>query len=127
MGHPDQDDTIAPEDAACAYRSLSVLERHFRTLKRTQLKPNPVHRRLSRRIETHVKECVMVLLIELVAELSCEQSWSRLHHTLADLQVTESDTSSHLFSKPKEASPQVRKVPGNLAIPLPKGVLSVTT
>ena len=85
MGHPVRDSTIAPEDTACAYEGLSVIERHFRTLKRTQLKLNLVHHRLSRRVEAHVKVCVMTLPIERVAELACGQSWSRLQHTLADL------------------------------------------
>jgi transposase len=48
------DDTLTPEDAACAYKSLSVIERCFRTLKSTQLKLNPVYHRLSRRLEAHV-------------------------------------------------------------------------
>jgi transposase len=121
------DDTLTPEDAACAYKSLSAIERCFRTLKRTQLKLEPVYHRLSRRLEAHVKVCVMALLIERVAELACEQPWSQLRHMLAELQATEFRTSSHLFFKRNEASPQLRKVLKKLAIPLPKGVLSVTT
>ena len=120
------DDTLTPEDAACAYKSLSVIERCFRTLKRTQLKLEPVYHRLSRRLEAHVKVCVMALLIERVAELACEQPWSQLRHMLAELQATEFRTSSHLFFKQNEASSQLRKVLKKLAIPLPKGVLSVT-
>lgn len=120
------DDTLTPEDAACAYKSLSVIERCFRTLKRTQLKLEPVYHRLSRRLEAHVKICVMALLIERVAELACEQSWSQLRHVLTDLQATEFHTSSHLFFKRNEASPQLRKILKNLAIPLPNSVLSVT-
>jgi len=119
------DDTLTPEDAACAYKGLTVIERCFRTLKRTQLKLDPVYHRLSRRIEAHVKICVMALLIERVAELACEQSWSRIRHSLADLQATEFHTSSHLFFKRNEASPELRKILKKLAIPLPNSVLSV--
>jgi transposase len=120
------DDTLTPEDAACAYKSLSVIERCFRTLKSTQLKLEPVHHRLSRRLEAHVKICVMALLIERVAELACEQPWSQLRHLLTDLQATEFHTSSHLFFKRNEASPELRNVLKKLAIPLPNSVLSVT-
>ena len=119
------DDTLTPEDAACAYKGLTVIERCFRTLKRTQLKLDPVYHRLSRRIEAHVKICVMALLIERVAELACEQSWSRIRHSLADLQATEFHTSSHLFFKRNEASPELRKILKKLAIPLPNSVLSI--
>lgn len=120
------DDTLTPEDAACAYKSLSVIERCFRTLKSTQLKLNPVYHRLSRRLEAHVKICVMALLIERVAELACEQSWSQLRHVLTDMQAIEFHTTSHLFFKRNEASPELRNILKKLAIPLPSSVLSVT-
>jgi len=120
------DDTLKPEDAACAYKGLTVIERCFRTLKRTQLKLEPVHHRLSRRLEAHVKICVMALLIERVAELACEQSWSRIRHLLADLRATEFHTPSHLFFKRNEASSELRNILKKLAIPLPDSVLSVT-
>jgi len=121
------DDTLTPEDAACAYKNLSVIERCFRTLKSTQLKLGPVYHRLSRRLEAHVKVCVMALLIERIAELACEQSWSQLRHVLTDLQATQFQTSSHLFFKRNEASPELREILKKLAIPLPNSVLSVIT
>jgi transposase len=120
------DDTLTPEDAACAYKGLTVIERCFRTLKSTQLKLEPVYHRLSRRIEAHVKICVMALLIERVAELACDQSWSQIHHVLTGLKATEFHTPSHLFFKRNEASPQLRNMLKKLEIPLPNSVLSVT-
>lgn len=119
------DDTLTPEDAACAYKSLSVIERCFRTLKSTQLKLEPVYHRLSRRLEAHVKICVMALLIERVAELACEQSWARIRSVLSRLQATEVHTPSHLFFKRNEASPQLLKILEKLAVPLPNSVLSI--
>jgi transposase len=120
------DDTLAPEDAASAYKGLAVIERCFRTLKRTQLKLEPVYHRLSRRLEAHVKICVMALLIERVAELACEQPWSRIRPVLARLQATEVHTSSHLFFKRNEASLELRNVLKKLAIPLPDSILSIS-
>jgi transposase len=120
------DDTLKPEDAACSFKGLAVIERCFRTLKRTQLKLEPVHHRLSRRIEAHVKICVMALLIERVAELACEQPWSRIHPVLSRLQATEVHTSSHLFFRRNEASPELRQVLKKLAIPLPISILSIS-
>ena len=119
------DDILTAEDAACAYKGLTVIERCFRTLKSTQLKLDPVYHRLSRRIEAHVKICVMALLIERVAELACEQSWSQIHHVLASLKATEFHTSSHLFFKRNEASPRLRNMLKKLAIPLPNSVLEI--
>jgi transposase len=120
------DDSLNTADAACAYKGLTVIERCFRTLKSTQLKLDPVYHWLPRRIEAHVKICVLGLLIERVAELACEQSWSRIRHLLAGIQVTEFHTSSHLFFKRNEASPELRNVLKRLSIPLPNSVLDVT-
>ena len=119
------DDTLTPEDAACAYKGLTVIERCFRTLKSAQLKLEPVYHRLSRRIEAHVKICVMALLIERVAELACDQSWSQIHHVLTSLKATEFHTSSHLFFKRNEASPELRNMLKKLEIPLPNSVLEI--
>ncbi|MBU1564560.1 MAG: IS1634 family transposase [Proteobacteria bacterium] len=83
------DDTISLEDAACGYRSLMVIERCFRSLKRTQIKMTPMYHWASRRIETHVKICVLALQIERVAEISCGMSWHHIKRALATLQVTE--------------------------------------
>jgi transposase len=55
------DDTISLEDAACGYKGLMVIERCFRSLKRTQIKMTPMYHWASRRIEAHVKICVLSL------------------------------------------------------------------
>lgn len=83
------DDTISLEDAACGYKSLMVIERCFRSLKRTQIKMTPMYHWASRRIETHIKICVLALQIERVAEISCGKSWYHIKRALATLQVTE--------------------------------------
>ncbi|MFA7426309.1 MAG: IS1634 family transposase, partial [Desulfosarcinaceae bacterium] len=49
------DDTISLEDAACGYKGLMVIERCFRSLKRTRIKMMPMYHWASRRIEAHVK------------------------------------------------------------------------
>ncbi|ETR69894.1 MAG: transposase, IS4 family protein, partial [Candidatus Magnetoglobus multicellularis str. Araruama] len=69
------DDTISLEDAALGYKSLMVIERCFRSLKRTQIKMMPMYHWVSRRIEAHVKICVMALMIERIAELECKLPW----------------------------------------------------
>jgi transposase len=49
------DDTLSVEDAAVAYKSLLVIERCFRSLKRGQIHLGPLYHRLPVRIEAHVK------------------------------------------------------------------------
>jgi hypothetical protein len=120
------DDTLTPEDAAEAYKGLMVIERCFRTLKTTQLKLEPVYHRLSRRIEAHVKICVMALLIERVAELASDQPWSVLRPILARLQATEVHTPSHVFFKRNQPTLAMRNLFKMLDIPLPKPILSIS-
>jgi transposase len=119
------DDSLNTADAACAYKGLTVIERCFRTLKRTQLKLDPVYHWLPRRIEAHVKLCVMALLIERVAELACEQSWSHIRRVLGDLQVTEFHMSSYLFFQRNEPSSALVELLKKLSIPLPTSVLGI--
>ena len=68
------DDTISLEDAACGYKGLMVIEHCFRSLKRTQIKLTPMYHWASRRIESHVKICVLAVLIERITELECVRS-----------------------------------------------------
>ena len=76
------DDTISVEDAACGYKGLMIIERCFRSLKRTQIKMTPMFHWVPRRIETHVKICILSLLIERIAEIRCGEPWSRIRRKL---------------------------------------------
>ncbi len=116
------DDTISLEDAACGYKGLMIIERCFRSLKRTQIKMSPMHHWLPRRIETHVRICVLALLIERVAELACKKPWPQIRGILEGLQVTEFQTPSHRFFKLNEASAPIRETLKMLGIPLPTGI-----
>ncbi len=119
------DDTIEPEDAARGYRGLMVIERCFRSLKRTQIKMGPMYHWLSRRIEAHVKICVMALLIQRVAEIACKRPWAHIRRDLRRLQATEFATQSHHFFHRNELAPSVEKTLQELAIKQPASVLGV--
>lgn len=119
------DDTISLEDAAFGYKGLLVIERCFRALKRTQIKMGPMYHWLPRRIEAHVKICVLALLIERIVELSCQKPWSRIRKILGTLQATEYHTKTHQFFQRNEPQPQLREIFKKLEISIPKFVLSV--
>lgn len=119
------DDTISLEDGACGYKGLMIIERCFRSLKRTQIKMSPMYHWLPRRIETHVRICVLSLLIERVAELACKKPWPQIRRTLEGLQASEFQTSTHKFFKLNEASPDLQDSLKMLGIPLPAGVLGL--
>ena len=119
------DDTISLEDAACGYKGLMVIERCFRSLKRTQIKMMPMYRWASRRIEAHVKICVLALMIERVAELECGQPWHRIHQALDELQVTEFFNLNHRVLMRNELPSKTTKVLKALKIEPPPQVLSL--
>jgi transposase len=120
------DDTLTLQDAACGYKALLVIERCFRTLKRTQIKIEPMYHWLPHRIETHVKICVFALLIERVAELKCNQPWSRIKQTLSTLQVSEFHTPKFQFFQRNEPAPELVKMFKSIEISMPKTVLHIS-
>jgi len=114
------DDTISLEDAACGYKGLMVIERCFRSLKRTQIKMCPMFHWVPRRIEAHVKICVLSLLIERVAELKCGQPWSRIQRGLEELQISHFLTNGYRFFRRNDLSSKVRNLLKTLDISTPK-------
>ncbi len=120
------DDTITVEDAAKGYKGLMIIERCFRSLKRTQIRMTPMFHWASRRVETHVKICVLSLLIERVAELACSKPWSQVRRALEKLQASEFENSSHTFFKLNEVDGEVREVLETLEVPVPASILSIS-
>jgi transposase len=120
------DDTISLEDAACGYKSLMVIERCFRSLKRTQIKMTPMYYWASRRIETHVKICVLALQIERVAEISCGKSWHHIKRALETLQVTEFFDLKYRVLMRNELTPEVENILKSLKIKPPPRVIQTS-
>jgi len=79
-----------------------------------------------RRIEIHVKICVLSLLIERVAELACSKPWFQIRRLLEKLQASEFHSSNHIFFKLNEVDLQVSEVLKTLDIPEPVSVLSIS-
>jgi len=119
------DDTISLEDAAAGYKGLLVIERCFRTLKRTRIQMEPLYHWLPRRIEAHIKLCVFALLIERVAELKCKEPWPQIKQALATLQATEFHTPKFRFFQRNEPSAELLRKLKSLEIPMPKTVLNL--
>jgi transposase len=119
------DDTITMADAAFGYRSLMVIERCFRSLKKTQIQMTPMFHWLPHRIVSHVKICVLALLIERYAELQCKTSWHHISDSLDKLQASEFFSNKFRFYKRNEIPQETRNILKKLQINMPKQVLSV--
>jgi transposase len=119
------DERLSLEDAAHGYRGLMVIERCFRSLKRTQIKMMPMYHWLSHRIESHVKLCVLALLIERVAEIECSKPWSQIRTVLSKIQATEFATPGHVFFQLNEPPKGAKTILDELAMPSPHKVFGV--
>ena len=119
------DDTISLEDAACGYKGLMIIERCFRSLKRTQIKLTPMYHWASRRIETHVKICVLALLIERIAELECGVPWNQIQRVLDGLQITEFFNLNYRVFMRNELTDNSRNLLKLLKITAPKKVVDL--
>ncbi|MEJ2166239.1 MAG: hypothetical protein P8X90_11960 [Desulfobacterales bacterium] len=119
------DDTISLEDAARGYKGLMVIERCFRSLKRTQIKMTPMYHWADRRIETHVKICVLALMIERIAERQCGMSWHKIRRKLEALQVTEFFKLNHRVLMRNELPAGTRKIFKSLNITPPRQVIRI--
>ena len=119
------DDTLQAEDAATGYKNLLIIERCFRTMKSTQIHMTPMVHWLPRRIEAHIKICVLALLLQRVAEFMTGKTWGWLHHALAQFQATEFETPGHLFFRRNEPPEEVLSTLKTLKISIPKPILEV--
>jgi transposase len=117
------DDSISLEDAAKGYKGLMVIERCFRSLKRTQIKMTPMYHWLSRRIEAHVKICVLALMIERIAERSCGLPWSKIRPALEKLQTTKLFNLKYRVCLRNEISADTRNILNKLNIKQPKQLI----
>jgi len=84
-----------------------------------------VYHRLARRIEAHVKICVLALLLERMAEQQSGRPWSRIHSILSCIQATEFATSDHIFYQLNELPKGATGLLESLGIPLPKRVFGI--
>lgn len=120
------DDSLSPEAVADAYLSSQVIERGFRMMKSGQIEVRPMFHWLDRRIEVHIKICVLALLLARVAELRAGMPWSRIRDVLAGIQVTEFVTPTHRFFRSNTRTAEADALLEKLKIQPPKQVLSIT-
>jgi len=80
---------------------------------------------LPRRIEAHVKICVLALLLERLAEICSGRTWPRIKQGLEVLQISYFSTAEHGFYRTNELTNDVKKILKSLRISPPKLVQGV--
>lgn len=57
-------EVLSAHDTVAAYKSLSTVERAFRTIKTVDLKVRPIHHRLENRVRAHIFLCMLAYYVE---------------------------------------------------------------
>ena len=118
-------DTLCAEDVACGYKAGTIIEACFRRMKQTGLEVRPMYHWSPRRIEAHVRLCVLALQMQRAAELRCSLPWARIAHILASLKAVRYQFEDRTIVQRTKISPEAAEILKNLGISKPKKLLAV--
>jgi len=119
------DDTLSAEDVALGYKGAWIIESCFRRLKQTGLELRPMFHWSPRRIEAHVKLCILALQMQRAAEIRCTQPWARIAHELAALKAIRYRTQGLAIVQRTKIPESLGEILKNLGISTPKKIISV--
>jgi transposase len=119
------DETLTAEDAALAYKSGAIIESCFRRMKQTGLEVRPMFHWAPRRIEAHVKLCVLALQVQRTAEIRTGLPWARIAHLLGTLKAVRHLTERQTIVQRTKIGPELAGPLKQLGISAPKQVMAV--
>ena len=120
------DETLSAEDVALAYKAGAMIESCFRRMKQTGLEVRPMFHWTPRRIEAHVKLCVLALQMQRTAEIRTGLPWARIAHALSALKAVRYRSESRTIVQRTKISGEPAVLMKKLGISMPKQLLAVT-
>jgi Transposase DDE domain len=120
------DDTLSAEDIALGYKAGWIIESCFRRMKQTGLEVRPMFHWTARRIEAHVKLCVLALQMQRAAEIRCGLPWARIAHELGALKAVRYHAGGRGIVQRTKIAGGLADLLKKLGIPIPKRLLAVT-
>ena len=120
------DDTLTAEDVALAYKGGMIIESCFRRMKQTGLEVRPMFHWALRRIEAHVKLCVLALQVQRTAETRTGLPWARIAHLLGTLKAVRYVAEGRTIVQRTKIAGELADLLKKLGIPIPKQLLAVT-
>jgi transposase len=120
------DDTLSAEDIALGYKGGWIIESCFRRMKQTGLEVRPMFHWTARRIEAHVKLCVLALQMQRAAEIRCGLPWARIAHELGVLKAVRYQAGGRGIVQRTKIAGGLAELLKKLGIPIPKQLLAVT-
>jgi hypothetical protein len=119
------DDSLSAEDVALGYKGAWIIEACFRRMKQQGLEVRPMFHWSPRRIEAHVKLCVLALQVQRAAELRCGQPWSRIAPVLGRLKAVRYQTESRTIVQRTKIDADLGEILKMLGISMPKQILAM--
>jgi len=119
------DDTLSAEDIALGYKGGWIIESCFRRIKQTGLQVRPMFHWMPRRIEAHVRLCVLALQMQRAAEIRCQLPWARIAHVLGGLKAVRYRCESRTIVQRSKIPAELSALLKMLKVSVPKQVLSV--
>jgi Transposase DDE domain len=119
------DDTLSAEDVALGYKGGWIIESCFRRIKQTGLEVRPMFHWSPRRIEAHVKLCILALQMQRAAEIRCAAPWARIAHELAALKAVRYRTQDRAIVQRTKIPESLGEILKKLGISTPKKIMSV--
>src|SRR4051794_17469892 len=120
------DDTLSAADIALGYKGGWIIESCFRRMKQTGLQVRPMFHWTARRIEAHVKLCVLALQMQRAAEIRCGLPWARIAHELGALKAVRYQVGGRGIVQRTKIAGALAELLKKLGIPIPKQLLAVT-
>ena len=117
------DDTLSVEDIALGYKGGWIIESCFRRMKQTGLEVRPMFHWSPRRIEAHVKLCVLALQMQRAAEIRCALPWAQIAHILGRLKAVRYRAENRTIFQRTRIAPDAADVLKKLNISMPKPLL----
>jgi transposase len=119
------DETLTPEDVGLGYKTMMLIAACFRRMKTTGLHSRPVYHWTAHRIVSHVKLCVLALLLARAAEIRAGDSWRNIRFVLEGLKAVRYRAQDTPIVQTTRLTPQAAALLKKLQVPPPKRLLSV--
>jgi hypothetical protein len=119
------DDTLSPEDVGLGYKAMMIIEACFRRLKTTGLRIRPVYHWTAHRITSHVRLCVLALLLERAAEIRVGDTWRNLRFALEEVKAVRYRIHGLTLVQSTRLTAQVLAYLKKLGVKPPPRVLSI--
>ncbi len=120
------DDTLTATDVALGYKGAWIIESCFRRMKQTGLHLRPMFHWTARRIEAHVKLCILALQLQRAAEKRCGLPWARIAHDLSRLKAVRYQTERRTIVQRTNIDAGLAQILKAIGVSPPKQILSLS-